>query len=637
MPWNDGLTGTALAIAGYEGTPLHVLAGPGTGKTFSLMRRVARYIERGTPPSRILAVTFTRIAANDLLINLHRLGIEGCEEVKAMTLHALCFHILSTNEVLQITGRTPRPLLKHEIDCLLYDMSDRYGDKQTKQKLVDAFTAAWARLQTDEPGWPPNPDARDFQNDLLAWLRFHKAMLIGELVPLTLSYLRNNPACPERNLFNVVLADEYQDLNKAEQRLIDMFSAIGQLTVVGDDDQSIYQFKYAHPEGMIQFPNEHPDTRQETLDECSRCPIRVVEIADSLITNNTNRIQRHLMPRNGNPLGTVHIVQWNDLEEEAQGVSSLVRYCLQNLGIPEKEVLVLSPRRLLGYKIRDYVREAGIRVRSCFSEDALEGERAKRQFVLLNLLAYRNDLPALRSWLGLGTQGKRSNAYSRLRTYCDRNATSPFDALSQLARGQITIPYVVQLVEKWRELQLELAPLIGRPTPDIVNALLPDGYNEVEELRSIALSILNDTNDIVRLFDSTRSQIAHPELPKVEDSVRVMSLHKSKGLTARAVIVGGCIEGWLPQIKEDTSRTEQHRQLEEARRLFFVAVTRTTEVLVISSSIFIDYATAGRTGARTTRAGRRARTISSRFLQELGPAAPNSITGADLLGQLVNR
>lgn len=636
MPWNDGIIGTALSIAGYNGTPLHVLAGPGTGKTFSLMRRVARYIEEGISPSRILAVTFTRIAANDLLMNLRQLGIPGCENVRATTLHALCFHILSKNEVLRITGRTPRPLLKHEIDSMLYDLPAHYGDKQEKQKLVDAFTAAWARLQTDEPGWPPNQRDRDFQDDLLSWLRFHRAILVGELVPLTLSYLRNNPACPELNLFDVVVADEYQDLNKAEQRLIDLLSLNRQLTVVGDDDQSIYQFKHAHPEGIILFPNEHPNTNQITLDECLRCPTLVVEIADSLIGNNKNRIQRHLRPKQGNPRGNVSIMQWADLDEEANGVSTFVAHCLQDLGIPEKDILVLSPRRLLGYKIRNQLRDAGIRVRSCFSEDALEGERAKRQFILLNLLAYPNDLPALRSWLGLSAQTKRANAFNRLRTYCDRNALSPFNVLSQLSQGQINIPYVVPLVERWNELQGELNVHQGQTTQHSIDLLFPDCDEEVEELRALSVGALGEHDNIVQLFDSVRAQISHPELPEVENCVRVMSLHKSKGLTARVVIIAGCIEGWLPQVKDNVTRSEQHRQLEEARRLFFVAFTRTMEVLLISSSVYIDYSTAGRTGATITRAGRRAKTISSRFLSELGPSAPMPIRGTDFLAQLHN-
>jgi DNA helicase-2/ATP-dependent DNA helicase PcrA len=635
MPWNDGLTGTPLAIAGYDGTPLHVLAGPGTGKTYALMRRVARFIEQGVGPSRILAVTFTRIASNDLLVNLHQLGVQGCEDVKATTLHSLCFHILSKNEVLQITGRTPRPLLKHEIDTLLQDLPGHFGGKKAKKELLDSFTSAWARLQTDEPGWPPTVRDREFQAQLLAWLRFHKAVLVGELVPLTLSYLRNNPACPERTLFDVVLADEYQDLNKAEQTLIDLFSANGRLTVVGDDDQSIYQFmKHAHPEGIIDFPANHANTDSQTLDECRRCPTLIVEMADALVQHNTTRSNRHLLPRATNQRGIVSIVQWDDIEQEAQGVSTFVGYCLDTLRVPEKEVIVLCPRRLLGYQIRDFLKQSGKRVRSCFTEDALDGDHAKRQFVLFNLLAHSDDLPALRAWFGLGRQNKRAPAYSRLRTYCDRNSLSPFDVLPRLSNSELRIAYSDQLVDLWNELQAVLATLRGLTTTQVVDALFPEGDFDLEELRSLSLAILPGMGDLSELFDSVKAQIAHPELPQIEDSVRVMSLHKSKGLTARAVVVAGCIEGWLPLIDGDLNRVQQHRQLEEARRLFFVALTRTTEVALISSCLYMDYRMAGRTGAEFTSAGAMARTQSSRFLGELGRSAPRPMKGEDLLRQL---
>ena len=635
MPWNDGLTGQALAIASYVGSPLHVLAGPGTGKTFSLMRRVARYIEAGTHPNRILAVTFTRIASNDLLINLHQLNIDGCEQINAVTLHSFCFKILSKNDVLLMTGRTPRPLLKHEINCLLSDLSNRYGDKRKRQMLLDSFTSAWARLQTDEPGWPPTTLEGEFQDDLLSWLRFHRAILIGELVPLALSYLRNNPACPELRMFDVVLADEYQDLNKAEQTMIDLLASNGQLTVVGDDDQSIYQFmKFAHPEGIIDFPNSHANSHQETLDECRRCPTLVVELADRLIQKNTIRSHRHLRPWPGNTAGNVYITQWDTIEDEAAGIAAFVVHLIDDVHISEKDILVLCPRRVLGYKIRDSLRDVTRRVRSCFAEDALDNDKARRQFVLLNLLAHSTDLPALRWWLGQGSQSRRAIAYNRLRIYCDRNSLTPFDVLPQLSQGGVNIPYVSQLVEKWNELQQELNQLRGMTPQQMIDVLFPQGDEELTELRLLATAVLAGTTDIARIFESINSHIAHPELPEIEDAVRIMSLHKSKGLTAKAVIVAGCIEGWLPQIDRDLTNAQQRRQLEEARRLFFVALTRTTDTLLISNSIYIDYATASRTGAQVTRSGRRARTQASRFEDELGPHRPTPVPGNQFLDNM---
>jgi DNA helicase II / ATP-dependent DNA helicase PcrA len=91
----------------------------------------------------------------------------------------------------------------------------------------------------------------------VAWLRFHEDMLICEIIPELYRYLRNNPAAPERSLYDHVLVDEYQDLNKAEQAVVDLLSTSAALCVVGDDDQSLYSFKHAHPEGIRTFPRTH--------------------------------------------------------------------------------------------------------------------------------------------------------------------------------------------------------------------------------------------------------------------------------------------------------------------------------------------------------------------------------------------
>ena len=112
MSWDDGLQGPALDIAQTEEALLRVMAGPGTGKSFCIKRRVERLLEVDeVAPERILAVTFTRNAAASLYDDLHDLGVEGCEEIRASTLHAFCFSLLSRADVFAYLGRVPRPLL----------------------------------------------------------------------------------------------------------------------------------------------------------------------------------------------------------------------------------------------------------------------------------------------------------------------------------------------------------------------------------------------------------------------------------------------------------------------------------------------------------------------------------------------
>ena len=116
MAWYEGLDEESFPIVEYEGRHTCVIAGAGTGKSFALKRKVARLLEQGEPPGALLAVTFTRTAARDFKKDLHSLGIEGCDLVRACTLHSLCLWILSRHEVFRVMERETRMLLEHETD-----------------------------------------------------------------------------------------------------------------------------------------------------------------------------------------------------------------------------------------------------------------------------------------------------------------------------------------------------------------------------------------------------------------------------------------------------------------------------------------------------------------------------------------
>jgi superfamily I DNA/RNA helicase len=636
--WDDDLAGTPLRIAGLDHTPIRVMAGPGTGKTFALMRRVARLLQQGVTPRRILVCTFTRTAARDLSEELSCLGIDGVENVRAGTLHSICFSLLSQEEVLQHTRRVPRPLLAYEERFLLEDLvGDNFGGIRERSKRLKAFNAAWARLQSDEPGWPTNRVDRAFHLSLLSWLRFHNCILIGELVPETLRYLRDNPNSPHLEAYDHVLVDEYQDLNRAEQELLDHLSNSGNLAIIGDEDQSIYSFKYAHPEGVSGFHQTHLDTHDEDLIDCRRCPTRIVDMANSLISNNQNRTDRILNYFDGNPEGEIYVVQWNNLDEEASGIAQFISERVQNLQIDPGQVLVLSPRRHFGYAIRDALINVGVSAHSFFHEEALqgnpkhlEGSIIQQAFCLLTLLADQDDIVALRCWCGFGNNNLGHTGWRRLREYCEETGDSPWDTLANISEGQVTIPYTAYIVGRFNALIQQLNELQDLRGQELLEAIFPMGEETGAMINQIASQIDTDDYDAATLREVLRVGITQPELPTDVDYVRVMSLHKSKGLTADLVIVDGCLEGLLPFIVGDT-RAEEERMLEEQRRLFYVAITRARQILFLSSVSEIPRDLAHRIGAQV-RGGSpsHARTISSRFLAELGRSRPSAIRGREL-------
>jgi DNA helicase-2/ATP-dependent DNA helicase PcrA len=194
MPWDDNLDrqSPAFGIASAAERFVRVVAGPGTGKSFALKRRVARLLEAGADPTRILPVTFTNVAAEDLQREMLQVGVPGCEAIRGSTLHSLGMRILSRQNVLDAIGRTPRPLNRFEMEPLLYDLSSAFGNKRTRSKKIRAYEAAWARLQHEQPGHAFNQDDQAFENALVGWLKFHKGMLIGEIIPYVYRYQREN-------------------------------------------------------------------------------------------------------------------------------------------------------------------------------------------------------------------------------------------------------------------------------------------------------------------------------------------------------------------------------------------------------------------------------------------------------------
>jgi DNA helicase II / ATP-dependent DNA helicase PcrA len=376
-------------------------------------------------------------------------------------------------------------------------------------------------------------------------------MLIGELVPEALRFLRNNPGCDARTTFDHVIVDEYQDLNRAEQDLIQLLSENRGVAIVGDVNQSIYRFRHANPEGIETYGARFPETHDEVLRECRRCPTRVVTIADHLISHNhPGGSGPHLNPLPQNPAGEIHIVQWNSVEEEAAGLAEYVRTAVDR-GVPPGEILVLTPRRLLGYGIRDQLRDRNIPVHSFYHEEALEEDDAQHAFALISLLANDEDRVALRWWLGHGSPSGRRNAYQRLRLHCESSDISPKAALDACAVGTLVIPNTTEIVRKYLQLLEILNDLRPRELADLIDVLMRAGNEACSAMREAALLDLPKIATIDDLLDCLRSNVTQPVVPEEVDYVRVMSLHKSKGLTSKVVIISGCTQGLIPFVNSD--------------------------------------------------------------------------------------
>jgi len=639
MPWNDNLDpeSPAYGIAAAAARFVRVVAGPGTGKSFALKRRVARLLEEGENPRRILPVTFTNVAAEDLQREMLLVGVPGCEEIRGSTLHALCMRILSRQNVLEAIGRIPRPLNRFEMEPLLYDLPNTFGDKRARAKRIRAYEAAWARLQHDTPGHALTAEDRAFEAVLIGWLRFHRGMLIGEIIPYVYRYLRDNPAAPERGLFDHILVDEYQDLNKAEQGVIDLLGEAAEVCIVGDDDQSLYSFKHAHPAGIREFDATHQPTEDHAVLECRRCPTRVVEMANALIGHNVDRDPRQLLARVQNGRGEVSIIQYDTLETEAIRIAELVADLIDNRDYRLQDILVLAQRRSVGNPIHEALSGRNIPSKSYYQEGMIDNVAAQERLAMLKLFIDSGDRIALRWLLGYGSNDFRKNAYARLRTYCEQHGAEPWTALEQLAAGELRIPYTQPLVERHRAIRAELDAFREHPTlHEFVPTWLQDQLNESDPFHSLVLELSLTVASPEELLGAVIEAVSQPDIPPDVTEVRIMSRHKSKGLSSPVVIIAGCVEGLLPTANDpELTAVQNAAALEEQRRLFFVGLTRVKAdptnrpgVLILTSNRSMSLADAMQSGIRPARVVYgRAHVHASRFIQELGPSAPATQRG----------
>jgi DNA helicase-2/ATP-dependent DNA helicase PcrA len=302
-------------------------------------------------------------------------------------------------------------------------------------------------------------------------------------------------------------------------------------------------------------------------------------------------------------------------------------------GFNPGDILVLSPRRLIANEIKSSLAALppGITVHSFYNDKLLEPDEAQIAICTLQLLSDPKDRVALRYWLGIGSRSWRRGQYAILREYCEQNGRAPSEVLDQTATGEIQMAGVNQLRIRYTELQAKLSRLKDFEVADLFDDLFPIEAVWAEPLRELVTEKIDSISRPQELLDLLRAEITQPEMPAEGDFVRIMSLHKSKGLTSRATIIVGCMHGLIPFVDDDLAPAERPAHLEEQRRLFYVALTRAREVLVISSARTVPRAIAhqGLNGVILGGGNRQhGNTIACQFVSELGPLAPRAIAGS---------
>lgn len=653
MAWNDGLENNTptYSLASSDADTIRSVAGPGSGKTFALIRRIIRLLESAVDPKKILAITFTRNASNDLKKEILQLETDNADKIVSHTLHSHALGILMHAEVLERTNRAPRMVIPHEILPALYDMPEnKYGSITEKRKLLTEYLAGWAKLQTDTPGFVKNQVQGDFETELVQWLINHQGILVGEVIPVALNYLRNNPASSEIGKYDHILVDEYQDLNRSEQEFIKLIRGGAKLLIVGDDDQSIYSFKHAHPDGIRQLDTVHGVFDDIPFSECRRCPTKVTTLASALISKNPHRTLGNLTPKNGNNEGIVNIIQWSNYEEELQGLKTII--VQESKKVAYKDILILAPRRKIGYRLRDLLLAEGIPVKSYFREDVITNDTVKRAYSLMSIVAFPQDSITLRYLLGFNSADYRKNQYLNLTSKSNELGVPINEVLNKILRGDIPDTNLKTITEEYRKMITDSASLKAAFTADWANGFqnyfikTDEDESNFYELNQIYKSAVNEVGEYVtgsnfddwfkKVFEIIQIKAALLDSPEETDQIKIMSLHSSKGLSAKLVVLCSMIDHLMPYIPDDLPPEEIPSCVEEQRRLFYVAITRCKTMtdypgqLIISSFLSIYGLEAARMGIKCN-PQRELKVSSTRYITDFGATAPTPVLGDSLI------
>ena len=578
-----------------------MLAGPGTGKTLALTRRVLYLINvRGVAPSKILVLTFTRAAAFELRSRIAEAATSSTSAVNApriSTLHAFALrqliHNVDTTDRLPVPVRVAddweeRDIVENDLKYLLDYPADKVGD------LFLALSNDWDTLKAENPNW-----ASEFVDSrfLGAW-HAHRQMygytLRSELVYQVKRSIEQSSNFVLESNFEHVLVDEYQDLNSCDLGLIKaIVSSGGQLFVAGDDDQSIYGFRHAHPEGIRNYEEEYFPSQSFSLNICMRCDRAIISLAKFIAELDFDRIHKSLEPRMEAGEGAVRILRFESYQQEAVGVAEICKQMISMDGWRPNEILVLLRNDRHGTysgPIAEALRGVGIPVNEGI-DDPFKDPSARKFYAVLHVLADAGDSLSIRTWLQLtrGIGDKAIAELNRLAAELDKR----FSAIALAVRenpAMITnfggrIKSALDELEELRQTGLALLDSCeGSATGEELLAAvaqLSDAVIEDKEIRdatmlhirySVANTECGKLSDLLRSLATTVNEI---EPANSNEGVAIMTMHKAKGLTARGVIVAAAEDELIPGSADSNERRH------DERRLLYVSLTRARSHLYV--------------------------------------------------------
>jgi len=587
-----------------EGGPLLVLAGAGSGKTRVLTYRVAYLVsELGVSPRRILAVTFTNKAADEMRRRVAALigGDVGAAWIG--TFHSVCARILRLEA--QWGWWTPAYSIYDEADQLdvVKESMEAVGVSASTfapRVILGAISRAKDRLLSAE-AYAEQVDGcfeecvakiyAEYQKRLVA----SNALDFDDLIMQTVDLLRGNPPVLEAysERFEHVLVDEYQDTSHAQYVLVDLLSSKHRnICVVGDDDQSIYGWRGADISNILDFERDHPDARVLRLEQNYRSTKSILAAAHDVISRNERRKEKRLWTERQEGRKPLLTLVPNEYRE-ADRIRDRIVERSRGAGLAYRDFAVLYRTHAQSRVIEDSLRRAGIPYDIVGGVRFYERAEVKDILAYLRVAANPSDAVSLRRIINVPPRKVGGKSMALLEEYAAKAGRGLLDAVARAEQIDGMPAAAKRSLAELAGVLSRLASMAERaPVDDVLRSVLADtGYASwlerqgteeaaqrlanVEELVSAAAEFVELSDDpSLAAFLAQVALVA--DIDQWEDqanTVSLMTLHNAKGLEFPVVMIPGLEEGLLPH----DAALEDDSELEEERRLFYVGMTRAKE------------------------------------------------------------
>ena len=631
------------AVEATDG-PVMIIAGPGSGKTRTLTHRIAYLLATGkAQPYQILALTFTNKAAREMKERVHQLVGDQTRGMWIGTFHA------SFARLLRMEGDK----IGYSQDFSIYDTDDSQRIVKRQMQRLNLNTdevkpRTIQRMISSAKNQMVGPDdyrdvARGQRQETAAKvypgyekaLRRANAMDFDDLLLKPIELFNEHPDVLEKyqDRWRYLHIDEYQDTNHAQYQLAKKLAAKHKnLCVVGDDAQSIYSFRGADITNILSFERDYPDATTVRLERNYRSTKNILRLADSIIDQNDDQIDKSLWTDNGEG-EYVALMESLSEKDEAKKVERRIRDLHAREGLGYNDFAVLYRTNAQSRAIEEALRKENVPYRVIGGTSFYQRKEIKDVLAYLKLVVNPNDTASLQRVINYPTRGIGAKTQERLQRYAAENNLSLWQAVERVEDIETLGSRAVDAVDKFRFLIAKYASKASSaPADEVARELIRDAgllselrkehtrenlqrWENVQELVSaVAEYTASEDNATLSTFLQEVALLTDQDQESEPDQVTLMTLHAAKGLEFPVVFITGLEEGLFPL----QQATQEKADLEEERRLFYVGATRAEERLYLS-------------WARSRyRYGEQTSNTRSRFLEEVDPSVVRTEAGGDL-------